>query len=73
MQETKHQHIIKIVICVYPLMMVTSDTVTLAVWSLAVRKNGGQTDRMIGVEYKIETVRCIDGAINDENVAREWL
>jgi len=26
---------------------------------------------MIAVEYKIEIVRCIDGAINDENVAAD--
>ena len=28
-----------------------------------------QTDWMIDVEYKIEIVRCIYGAINGENVA----
>jgi len=28
---------------------------------------------MIGVEYKIEIFRCIDGAINGENVATGWL
>jgi len=28
---------------------------------------------MIAVEYKIEIVRCIDGAINGENVATDWL
>jgi len=26
---------------------------------------------MIAVEYKIEIVRCIDGAINGENVATD--
>jgi len=25
------------------------------------------------VEYKIEIVRCTDGAINGENVATDWL
>jgi len=30
-----------------------------------------QTELMIAVEYKIEIVRCIDGAINDENVATD--
>jgi len=28
---------------------------------------------MIDLEYKIEIVRCIDGAINGENVATDWL
>jgi len=28
---------------------------------------------MIAVEYKIEIVRCVDGAINGENVATDWL
>jgi len=32
-----------------------------------------QTEWMIAVEYKIETVLCIDGAINGENVATDWL
>jgi len=32
-----------------------------------------QTDWMIAVEYKIEIVRCVDGAINGENVATDWL
>jgi len=26
---------------------------------------------MVAVEYKIEIVRCIDGAINGENVAKD--
>jgi len=30
-----------------------------------------QTDGMIAVEYKIEIFRCIDGAINGENVATD--
>jgi len=32
-----------------------------------------QTDWMIAVEYKIEIVRCIDGAINGEIIATDWL
>jgi len=28
---------------------------------------------MIAVEYKIMIVRCVDGAINAENVATDWL
>jgi len=28
---------------------------------------------MIAVEYKIEIVRCIEAAINAENVATDWL
>jgi len=32
-----------------------------------------QTDWMIAVDYKIECVRCIDGVINAENVATDWL
>jgi len=30
-----------------------------------------QTDRTIAVEYKIEIVRCIDGAINGDIVATD--
>jgi hypothetical protein len=30
-----------------------------------------QTDCMIDLVYKIEIVRCIDGAINAENVATD--
>jgi hypothetical protein len=30
-----------------------------------------ETHWRIAVEYKIEIVRCIDGAINDENVATD--
>jgi hypothetical protein len=32
-----------------------------------------QTDWMIDLEYKIKMVRCIDEAINGENVATERL
>ena len=32
-----------------------------------------QTDWMIDLVYKIEAVRCIDGAINGKNVAIDWL
>ena len=32
-----------------------------------------QIDWIIAVEYKIEIVRCIDGEINGENVATDWL
>jgi len=28
---------------------------------------------MIAVGYKIEIVRCIDGVINGENVATDWM
>jgi len=46
---------------------------TLAVWSLTVRKKREQTDWMSALKSKIEIVRCIDGAINGENVATGWL
>ena len=31
-----------------------------------------QTAWIIAVEYKIENVHCINGAINGENVATDW-
>jgi hypothetical protein len=30
-----------------------------------------QTDLMIAVEYKIEILRCVDGAMDGENVATD--
>ena len=32
-----------------------------------------QTHWMIGVEYEIKIICCIDGVINVENVATDWL
>ena len=32
-----------------------------------------QTHWMIAMECKIEIVRCVDEAINAENVATDWL